>query len=399
MAYSDFTKYYDEKQRKSNTSRKSTQQYKKRSANSSQNGKVKNTAVISQVYKTKTRTIGKNTGLTKAKLKKKKLFKKKLQKALIFSFLTLYAMGVAYNYADAKMQNSNNISNTQVESGDVEYSNNQSNTVSGVDLVIQNLSSNVSTTNTPQESSQYGAIDKSLEKQLKNYKDYCYYGYYGDEEYLYCPEEYVLKLAEYAINKLNYQYQQSGKMNSLSNGKYIPDIISPKLLTAIAMTESSYRVETKSGKPLGYDRQGSRANNAEGILQQKPAFVEDASNFSLTLGGEEYTKEDRYNPLTAMEICVTNLNRIYRAYLQNGKSTYKALATNGTSEDELLGALIIAYNQGEGAMSKWAKSGKLDGVIANPKSTSSYGADYLRSVTKYMNEIEDRINDSRELND
>jgi hypothetical protein len=108
-----------------------------------------------------------------------------------------------------------------------------------------------STTNSPTPELN---ISKDLEKELLDYKNYCYYGYYQGAKYLYCPEEYVLKLAEFAIEKINKEYESSGKLSKLENGKYIPDIISPELVASICMMESSYRIEKDSGLPLGADR-------------------------------------------------------------------------------------------------------------------------------------------------
>lgn len=90
------------------------------------------------------------------------------------------------------------------------------------------------------------SVDKAtLEEQLRDYKSYCYVGNYGSNQYLFCPEEYVLKLAEYSIDKVNNLYKSSGKMKLLENGECIPDCITPELLAAICFTESTYRVESR----------------------------------------------------------------------------------------------------------------------------------------------------------
>ena len=225
------------------------------------------------------------------------------------------------------------------------------------------------------------------EEQLLDYESYCYVGNYGSKQYLFCPEEYVLKLAEYSIDKLNKLYKNSGKMELLDNGKCIPDCITPELLAAICFTESTYRVESVKGLPLGADRDCSASNRAEGMLQQKPVFVEDANRYSLKYGGTGYDNEDRYNPLTAMEMCVTNLTRIYRAYLQPDCTTYKNLGATSSKDDKLLGALIVAYNQGEGSMQKWAKSGDLVKMLNAPNSTDNYGAKYYRAVTENLEDV------------
>ena len=231
------------------------------------------------------------------------------------------------------------------------------------------------------------------EAELLDYKSYCYVGNYGSNQYLFCPEEYVLKLAEYSIDKVNEIYKASGKMKLLDNGECIPDCITPELLAAICFTESTYRVERVDGLPLGADRDCSASNRAEGMLQQKPVFVEDANSYSQRYGGPEYDNEDRYNPLTAMEMCVHNLTRVYRAYLQKGCDTYENLGAKGPNDPKVLGALIVAYNQGEGSMSKWAKSGDLSKMLKNPDSTDSYGAMYYRAV---MGNMEDILEDDLE---
>jgi hypothetical protein len=164
------------------------------------------------------------------------------------------------------------------------------------------------------------------------------------------------------------------------------------------MAESSYRVENEKGHALGDDRDRAWENNAIGIMQQKPGFVTDANNYSKAYGGGSYSAEDRENPLTAIEMGILNLTRIYNAYLTPGKNIYNSLAKDGLGENELLSALIIAYNQGEGAMSNWAKSGVLSEVISNPNCTDKYGASYLRSVTGYMNEITNRYSNEMERN-
>lgn len=225
------------------------------------------------------------------------------------------------------------------------------------------------------------------EQELLDYKEYCYIGNYGDNKYLFCPEEYVLALAEHSIDKLNALYKSSGEMPILENGECIPSCITPELVSAICFTESSYRVESASGRPLGIDRDCPASDRAEGILQQKPDFVTDADRYSRMYGGEGYSLDDRYNPLKAMEICVSNLTRIYRAYLQKGCDTYSNLGARSSDDEVLLGALIVAYNQGEGAMQKWARNGNLSYALANPNSTDKYGLDYYKMVMENLEDI------------
>jgi len=239
---------------------------------------------------------------------------------------------------------------------------------------------------------------KYTEEELLNYHRYCYYDEYQGEDYLFCPESYILELADFAINKLEQEYKQSGTLTPLEDGGFIPDCISPELVAALCLMESSNRIEDKNGNPIAANNKIDNPNSAKGILQQKPVFVTDANNYSLSHGGDGYTLEDRYNPLTAMEMCVTNLNRIYRAYLQKGRATYTALTQNGYSEEKILGALIVSYSDGEGNMSNWAKSGILEGVLSNPKKTNGYGAPYLRTVLGYMEDIQERNMDDMELN-
>lgn len=229
--------------------------------------------------------------------------------------------------------------------------------------------------------------DTVNEEDLLDYKDYCYVGNYGSKQYLFCPEEYVLKLAEYSIEKVNNMYMSSGKMKTLENGKCIPDCITPELLAAICFTESSYRVERVDGLPLGADRDCSASNRAEGMMQQKPVFVEDANSYSQRYGGPSYDNEDRYNPLIAMEMTVHNLTRVYRAYLQNGCDTYDYLGAKGPNDPKVLAALIVAYNQGEGSMQKWAKSGDLVKMLKDPTATDKYGAVYYRAVTENLEDV------------
>ena len=229
--------------------------------------------------------------------------------------------------------------------------------------------------------------DTITEAELLDYKSYCYVGNYGNNQYLFCPEEYVLKLAKYSIEKVNNIYKSSGKMKLLDNGECVPDCITPELLAAICFTESSYRVERVDGLPLGADRDCSASNRAEGMLQQKPVFVEDANSYSQRYGGPAYDNEDRYNPLTAMEMCVNNLTRVYRAYLQNGCETYESLGAKGPNDPKVLAALIVAYNQGEGSMSKWAKSGDLAKMLRNPDATDKYGSVYYRAVKGNLEDI------------
>ena len=317
---------------------------------------------------------------TRGRLKNKnKSFKKTLQKVLLSTLiLSAIATSVVINMDGSDVNNTPTVPSTETM---VRYEG----------IKLDNLSY------------EQGKIDKAevqlTEEDLLNYKNYSYYDNYNDKTYLFCPEEYVLKLAEFAINKLEKQYAQSGKMNELKGGEgYIPNIISPELIASICMMESSYRIEDENGLPLGADRKYDKSIRAEGILQQKPAFVTDANNYSLMYGGKGYTNNDRYNPLTAMEMCVGNLNRIYRSYLVPGRDTFNALCRNGASDVNILGALIIAYNQGEGSIMKWAKSGVFEEVINNPNCTNKYGAEYLRTVLGYLEDIQERNSDEMEIN-
>ena len=374
MSYNEFEKYLIDKKRKTTTSGRSSSNSSKKPA-TTRKGYLSSTPRNSTKTASKSKNSRNNSAAAKqSRVAKRKIAKrKKIVKRARNILLTALAIGVIWSMvANSKGDNQANVNQT-------------------LTTPTTTISEVVSTSKLPETTT--STSDELTEEDLMDYKSHCYYGKFGGETYLFCPEEYIFALAEHTIDKLNAEYESSGKLSQLNNGKYIPDFISPELVAAICMTESSYRVERADGLPLGADRKVEASNRAEGILQQKPGFVTDASRYSKKFGGDGYTNDDRYNPLTAMEICVTNLNRIYRTYLCEGKLTYEALSKNGTSEKELQGALVVAYNQGEGAMSNWAKSGNLDKIIKDPSDTNKYGAPYLRMINEHLENILERYED------
>ncbi len=356
MSYQDWEKHY---------SKKSSSGTKNPTAKSKPTQSRKTTSSATK----KKATIKKRVSKKKVANRKKK-YKPTPKKSLVMLLIGSSLAGVLYAGADIVKLDSASVSASYTE---------------GISVQTK-LETSFNNTQETQQSYIIGNQVAS-EVSLLEYKDYCYIGNYGDNKYLFCPEEYVLQIAEHSINKLNQLYKSSGDMTLLENGECIPDIITPELLAAICFTESSYRVECTGGIPLGATRNVSASDRAEGILQQKPDFVKDADRYSRMYGGEGYSLEDRYNPLTAMEMCVTNLTRVYRAYLQKDCDTYKNLGAQSSNDDVLLGALIVAYNQGEGSMQYWAKTGKLASALARPTSTDKYGLDYYKMVMDNMEDI------------
>ena len=350
MAYQDWEKYHN---RKSSSG-------VKRTTSKSQSAKSK--SINTSTTKKKSPVKKRNTRRKVANRKKK--YKPTPKNALIMLLLGTSLAGVMYAVAN----------DVQLDVGAVSTGTSTGTNATPLTKLEQIF--------TPQSDE-----DVLTEEELLDYKDYCYIGNYGDKRYLFCPEEYVLALAEHSLDKLNTLYKSSGDMSLLENGECIPDCITPELLAAICFTESSYRVESTNGLPLGADRDCAASNRAEGILQQKPDFVTDADRYSRMYGGEGYTLEDRYNPLKAMEMCITNLTRIYRGYLQPDCQTYKNLGATSYRDEVLTGALIVAYNQGEGSMQSWAKSGKLSKALLNPSSTDNYGLDYYKMVMGNLEDI------------
>lgn len=363
MAYQDWEKY-NSKKSSSGVKKKTTKSQSANSKKTTNTSKKKTTTKPSTTQRKKTSTTKKRTVKRKVANKNKK-FVPMSKNTIIMLLIGSLLVGGLY-YAGNSIQ---------LDANAIDYNNSEADE-STHDKLDEFFSKKESEKN-----------NTYSEKELLDYKKNCYIGNFGDKQYLFCPEEYVYELAKYSINKLNELYKSSGEMPLLDNGECIPDCITPELLTAICFTESSYRVESASGTPLGVNRDCPASDRAEGILQQKPDCVKDADRYSRKFGGEGYSLEDRYNPLKAMEISVITLTRVYRAYLQKGCEIYDHLGAKNSKDDVLLGALIVSYNQGEGAMQYWAKSGKLSMILKDPSSTNSYGANYYRAVMSNLEDV------------
>jgi len=368
MSYTEWEEFYKDKKvsnKKNSTTPKSTSKptSKKSTPTTNKNKSKTNSKKVLKEKNGKTNTSKRKSknATHKKKLNKKHKVVNKIQQSIMWPLIISVVLGVGVSWISQNSQAITTEDDYYVEDKyeDEEIEDTQFEETQEIEISNENI------------------VD--IEQKLLNYKDFCYYDKYGSKTYLYCPEEYIYMMAEHTINKLNTLYANAG-MTKLSNGKCIPDIISPELMVAFAMTEGAYRVEHEDGLPLGADRKCAASDRAEGMLQQKPGFVSDANIFSKRMGGTGYSNEDRYNPLKAMEISVTNLTSMYRTYLMKDKSVYRSLNAQGENDPKLQMALIIAYYQGQGRMQKWAHSGILNNIYANPKSTNSYGADYYRKM-------------------
>lgn len=245
--------------------------------------------------------------------------------------------------------------------------------------------------------------------ELKDFKNFCYVDNYGNEDYLYATEEYLRNAFQVAKEKINKLYADNGKYSPIDGESFITEYITEERVMSMFYNESSWRVCHKDGYPLLYkgerfETEEEEWGRAGGLGQQKKVFVETADEYSRRLGGDGYTIDDRYNPVTAFEMAILNLNRIYLAYLAPGNQTHKALCSNMyDSEGNYIGnqneeqkkendyvtsaALYMGYRQGEGTMSRAAKTDNLRERILDSEDNTYSGLPYFRSLEARVDEI------------
>lgn len=239
-------------------------------------------------------------------------------------------------------------------------------------------------------------------EDLLEYEKFCYVGEYGGEEYWFATEDYLRDVFDCAMERVETLYANSSKVGCLDNGRYVGDCITADNVLAMIFRESSWRICHADGQPLlAYDKHDVTSDEAlkyaGGIAQQKVGFVETADMVSRSLGGDGYSVEDRYNPVTAVEMAILNLNRMYRSYLAPGQETHRHLCPDmydtegnyiGSSSRHMaeendyvvMSALYMAYHDGEGAVARIAREDNLRERILDKEDTKYAGLKYYRSV-------------------
>lgn len=258
-------------------------------------------------------------------------------------------------------------------------------------------------------------VDEWTMQEALQYKDYCYYGKYAGQTWLFCPQEKVLENAELAIKLMEEDFANKGSLKTGQiDDKYIADWITPEFIAAIAMNESTFRVEDENGRALGELRDRPEEKNAEGMTQCLKYVARDIYEFYsrhsdntefenlLNIDGE---KDPRHNPFLAECYTVGLFQWMEEHYLYEGSSLCQKLGIdrNNMSDSEYKSVMqnIAAgcYYTGVGGVSNNVNKGRLSlKDFVNPDKNSSYDAImYAGRMSYHKDKIMKDIENSQEM--
>lgn len=248
----------------------------------------------------------------------------------------------------------------------------------------------------------------ALEQELSDYRKYCTieYSHYKKDNYLFLPQEQILRMAEFAIEKVNNFFEESGKMSPHSDGRYVPSWLTPELIAGIIGNETgdgkmqgSFIEHAATGNPTVSGTDGVYdEKRAMGIMQEKPVYVEEYNRIASMYGAEIYDLDDRGNPLSAMERFVV-INTYYASlptYKPGGK-VYEGLGVQSDDDSKLRAVFVIAHKEGFGGVNNNLKD--IEYMLSNPGKTGAFGEYYYMSVIKNMELLNTMENDGSVMGD
>ena len=215
-----------------------------------------------------------------------------------------------------------------------------------------------------------------------NYKEHCIEGSYGSERYLFLTDEYLYEMAEYAIRSLDEAFLKAGK-KVIANGSSLPEFLTEEFLMGVTMSESSKRVCSLGGTPLGLPDNMDISNygGALGLMQQKDGFRDDGDRYIHNLLGDDAYKEftdgidlNSVDPLISMYRAIANYTRYYDNYLYRGSPAESLIG-----KDKIITGAIACYNKGEGTFSSWISKDSI-GQFWHYAEESGY----VNNISKYM---------------
>lgn len=182
----------------------------------------------------------------------------------------------------------------------------------------------------------------SVDYLMNNYMDYLVLDTYHGSEMLwyYCPTDMIEEIAKSVINKTNEDCQKYGE-----DSGFVADWITPKLIVAMCLTESSRRVFDENMNPIVAETDELYKSKAKGMLQLKSGALADSCEYYGARTTDETFKnilsvnaenDPRFNPYTCVMLAVNYLNRLDKNFLQDGKTIPTLLGFENFTGEDLL---------------------------------------------------------------
>ncbi len=202
-----------------------------------------------------------------------------------------------------------------------------------------------------------------------------YVSYYNGREYNFCTEDYVLELAEDAIDAVNSAFGEAG-MNPLVPGSknYLPEYLDKYVLAGLAMTESSFRINETDGDPL------MSSANARGMCQCKEDTLDYVKWYAKSVLNVDipYDFDDLDDPAVSMEVATwvlaTNAENYFKPTRKNNAFDQAGIKFN---EDIQKTMVLTSYNRGA--------QGVVNRLVNNGQTSSDYAERILSYSEQFRN--------------
>lgn len=197
---------------------------------------------------------------------------------------------------------------------------------------------------------------------------------YNGEYYLFATQDYVYELSKTALTDME---QMLGDVNGITPvgtkyGDFYPDYFNADMFSAIAFTESTFRIKKSDGSPL------VSHTGAVGMCQIEPIAIETINKWLKDTMGVDisYTIDDANDPQKALEISILYNIRNCKNKAKEGKSIYDQMGVDFSFEmqEKLLYAM---YFYGEGNVENSAINGTILDTYLNPNWKDANGNNYV----------------------
>lgn len=184
-----------------------------------------------------------------------------------------------------------------------------------------------------------------------------YISTYNGTKYFFATEEYMLQLSRESLSRVEAMLKSVDGITPVgtSSGSFYPEYFDEYLLTAVAFTESTYRISDTNGNLL------ESKDGALGLTQVKPSTLNDLNNWlhgTMGLTSVTYTIEDLHDPSKALDITNLLLIKICKNHgkMTSNNPVYPYLNESFTLErqEEII---LAIYNNGYDNIMRYINNG------------------------------------------
>lgn len=198
------------------------------------------------------------------------------------------------------------------------------------------------------------------------------------EEYYFCTEEYVQYLAQQSLLKIEKIFTSIDGVTPVASGTetFYPEYFNYQLLTALANTESSYRIKKVNGEPM------KSKDGALGMTQVLPETLDDVNEWLReTIGVKDlqYTPEDLLDPSKAMEVANLALIMFSKNHCKEDcNNPIHEIINRPFSFENQEQYMLCIYNNGIKTIADYQKAGVIDEYLIGGSEDA-----YVNKVLRY----------------